>query len=287
MRRIDCHFWYNSVEIAETLVQSLQPPCHSEPHAVTGEHMNIHRMFSDRSDLYSRIRPQHPREIYDYLAEVTPCNGLAWDCACGNGQVALDLVKHFDRVEATDISREQISQAPSIDGVKFSVVESESTLFDDQIFDLVCVGQALHWFDYDRFWPELDRLLKPGGIFAAWGYNFPSMNPDIDEVLEETLYPVIKPYWSDRNRLLWNHYRDVAIPYRRLDAPHFTFSIEWDLAELLTYIHTWSAVRRCMDALGDSFYTEACERVRKLWGNESKRREIRMDFCFLATQKET
>ncbi len=165
--------------------------------------------------------------------------------------------------------------------------EAESTSFEDHVFDLACVGQALHWLDYDRFWPELDRLLKPGGIFAAWGYIFPNMNQELDDVLEETLYPVIKPYWSARNQLLWNHYEDVNVPYLRLDTPEFKFSIEWNLIELLTYVHTWSAVRRCMESLGDGFYTETCERVRKVWGSKSTRREIRMDFCFLATQKQS
>ena len=248
--------------------------------------MDTRKLFSDKSDLYARSRPRHPSDIYAYLAEVTPHRGLAWDCACGNGQVALDLVKHFDRVEATDISQEQIAQAPRIEGVNFSVTEAESTSFENQTFDLICVGQALHWFDYAKFWPEVDRLLKPGGVFAAWGYIFPSMNREIVEVLEETLYPVILPYWSERTRLLWNHYRDVEIPYRRLDSPRFDFSVEWNLDELLAYIHTWSAVRRCMEAQGDAFYTEACNSLGKLWGTKSKRRLIKMDFCFIATQKE-
>ncbi|MEM9659812.1 MAG: SAM-dependent methyltransferase, partial [Planctomycetota bacterium] len=79
--------------------------------------MTIHRMFSDKADLYARIRPRYPREIYDFLAKATPCHDLAWDCACGNGQVASDLAKYFDRVAATDVSQEQLSQAPPVDGV--------------------------------------------------------------------------------------------------------------------------------------------------------------------------
>ena len=247
--------------------------------------MEDHRLFSDRSDLYASARPRHPREIYDYLAAVAPRREAAWDCACGNGQVALDLIKHFDRVEATDVSEEQIAQAPKTDGVTFAVSPSESTPFADHAFDLVGVGQALHWFDYDRFWPELDRVLRPGGVFAAWGYVFPNMNADLDGVLAETLYPVIEPYWSDRNRLLWNHYRDIAIPYQRLDTPAFTFSVSWTRAQLLAYIRTWSAVGRCIDDRGDGFYIDACERVRRVWGDPSQPREIRMDFCFVASQK--
>ncbi|WP_390616018.1 class I SAM-dependent methyltransferase [Botrimarina colliarenosi] len=97
---------------------------------------------------------------------------MAWDCACGNGQVAVGLAEYFGRIEATDVSAEQISNAPTVEGVHFSVSESESTPFDDQSFDLVCVGQALHWFDYDRFWSELDRVLKPGGVLRRGGMFF-------------------------------------------------------------------------------------------------------------------
>ena len=30
---------------------------------------------------------------------------------------------------------------------------------------------ALHWFDYDEFYPELDRILTPGGVFAAFCFS--------------------------------------------------------------------------------------------------------------------
>ena len=249
--------------------------------------MDHHRVFSDNSDLYARIRPRYPSGIYEFIARATPQHVVAWDCACGNGQVAVDLKRFFDQVEATDISEEQISHTMAVEGVRFSVQAAESTDFDNQAFDTICVGQALHWFDYEKFWPEVDRLLKPNGVFVAWGYIFPNMNPAIDNVLNDTLYPVIAPFWSERNRLLWNHYRDVQIPYHRLDVPQFKFVIDWNLEELLAYICTWSAVQRCMDALGDAFYTETCHKVSELWGDKATRQRIEMGFCFIATQKKT
>jgi ubiquinone/menaquinone biosynthesis C-methylase UbiE len=48
------------------------------------------------------------------------------------------------------------------------VQSAESTTFIDESFDAVCVAQALHWFDYELFWPEVQRVLKPSGVFAAW-----------------------------------------------------------------------------------------------------------------------
>ena len=249
--------------------------------------MNIHNLFADKSDLYAAARPQYPEEIYTFLKQVAPSHDLAWDCACGNGQVASDLARYFERVEATDVSREQISNASKTDRVSYSVSESESTPFEDGIFDLVCVGQALHWFDYERFWPELDRVLKPNGVFAAWGYLFPNVNSEIEEVLRTNFYPVIEPYWSNRNQILWNRYQDISIPYQLLDSPEFTFATSWNLDQFLMYLHTWSAVRRCMDSIGDAFFITTYEKVRQQWGDAAMRREVKMGFCFLAARKES
>jgi SAM-dependent methyltransferase len=38
--------------------------------------------------------------------------------------------------------------------------------------DLVTVGQALHWFELPQFYAEVSRILKPGGVFAAFGEVF-------------------------------------------------------------------------------------------------------------------
>ncbi len=37
----------------------------------------------------------------------------------------------------------------------------------DAAVDAVLVGQALHWFDLTRALPEIVRVLRPGGVFAA------------------------------------------------------------------------------------------------------------------------
>ena len=37
--------------------------------------------------------------------------------------------------------------------------------------DLVTVAQALHWFDKDLFYAECQRILRKGGVLAAYGYG--------------------------------------------------------------------------------------------------------------------
>ena len=39
--------------------------------------------------------------------------------------------------------------------------------------DIVTASQAMHWFDADRALPEIARLLRPGGVFAAYDCDWP------------------------------------------------------------------------------------------------------------------
>ncbi|OAA60833.1 Methyltransferase type 11 [Cordyceps fumosorosea ARSEF 2679] len=41
----------------------------------------------------------------------------------------------------------------------------------DHSVDLVVSGQAAHWFDYSKAWPEIARVVKPGGSMVFWGYK--------------------------------------------------------------------------------------------------------------------
>ena len=60
------------------------------------------KTFDDESEKYSLNRPKYPKEIYEYINAHCRLHDVAWDCACGNGQVAVDLVKYFDKIEASD-----------------------------------------------------------------------------------------------------------------------------------------------------------------------------------------
>ena len=82
---------------------------------------------------------------------------MAWDCACGNGQVARHLVKFFQSVEASDMSENQIEHAYRHERINYSVQKSESTVFPDSCFDLICVAEAIHWFDIPKFYDEVRR----------------------------------------------------------------------------------------------------------------------------------
>src|SRR5215216_3947037 len=67
--------------------------------------------FSKQAADYARFRPRYPREMFEYLGTIAPSRKVAWDCATGNGQAAVELAEVFDRVVATDASEKQIANA--------------------------------------------------------------------------------------------------------------------------------------------------------------------------------
>src|SRR5680860_585604 len=100
--------------------------------------------FSIASDKYARFRPVYPKELYDYLVSLVPDRKKAWDCGTGNGQVARELANFFDQVFASDISKEQIKNAPPNGKIIYLVQKAENTSFPDNTFDLITVAQAIH-----------------------------------------------------------------------------------------------------------------------------------------------
>jgi ubiquinone/menaquinone biosynthesis C-methylase UbiE len=191
--------------------------------------MDHHQYFSQDSDLYASVRPQYPPQLFYYLAELCEQHQEAWDGACGNGQAAISLTSFFHKVQATDISEAQIEHAIPNPSVSYSIQPSEQTNFQENQFDLVCIAQALHWFDFGLFWPEVKRVLKPGAIFAAWGYAWFMIDEQIDKAIQQEFLEILQPYWAEQNKLLWDHYRGVPFPFQQIESPKVEMVVNWKL----------------------------------------------------------
>lgn len=73
--------------------------------------MNFEDHFSELAETYSRYRPSYPKKLFEYLASICKQHQLAWDCGTGNGQAAISLADYFDKIIATDASKEQLEQS--------------------------------------------------------------------------------------------------------------------------------------------------------------------------------
>jgi SAM-dependent methyltransferase len=207
--------------------------------------MEARSTFTLASDAYARNRPVYPPELYSWIASRCSARRAAWDCGTGNGQAAAALSAYFDRIDATDISTEQIEHGFQASNVSYSAQPAERTSFPDESFDLITVAQALHWFDFNRFWPEVRRTARPGAFFCAWGYSWFQSGAKLEELFVNPLLALLEPHWAMNNHLLWNGYRneDIGFPFPRIDTPSFAIATDWTIAEFIDYVGTWSAYK--------------------------------------------
>lgn len=244
-------------------------------------------MFGGHAKLYASARPTYPKEIYAYLTSLCNEHTKVWDCATGTGQAALALSKYFKQVYATDISAQQIQAANQAENIIYSVASAEESGFGDEAFDLVTVAQALHWFDYVNFWPEVDRVLKPNGMFVAWGYDWTKIDFDIDFQLNKNLFELLANYWNPKAKILWGGYKPekVSFPYELIETPNFSIELHWNFEQLFQYFLSWSATQAYIKDNGTEAINHAKQQVQKVWGNPEDTKLIHWPVHMLVGKK--
>src|SRR4051794_21677502 len=146
--------------------------------------MSFKDHFSGHAAVYASFRPGYPAALFDFATSLAPGRSLAWDCATGNGQATAGLAERFARVIATDASAAQLAQATPHPRIEYRQAPAEQSGLADRSVDLVTVATALHWFDFDRFYAEAERVLIPGGALVAWAYNLPRVSPELDVLMD-------------------------------------------------------------------------------------------------------
>lgn len=235
---------------------------------------NFKDNFSKQSDVYLKHRPTYPDELFTYLSGLTEKHELAWDCGTGNGQAAHGLVEYYDKVYATDASQKQIENAIPHSQITYGVEPAEQTTLEDQTVDLLTIAIALHWFDHDSFYTEVRRVLKPGGIIAAWTYRLPSVSSEIDKVVQSFHDEVVDSHWSKENRLVSDGYKTLPFPFEEITNPVFTMRKNWSLDDLLGLVRSWSAIQRIINGTGKNPIPELEEELLKIWGDRESEKEM-------------
>ena len=228
--------------------------------------------FSVTAPDYERSRPRYPDGLFDLIASLVADRERAWDCATGTGQAAGPLHERFGHVVASDASCDQIGHAVVPSGVELFVAKAEQVPLIDACVDLIAVAQALHWFDLEAFFAEATRVLKPGGILAAWTYKLDAVTKAIDAVMQTFYREVIGPYWPPERRFVEDGYASIVFPLSKTKSISMPMSAEWTVDHLLRYIGTWSAVKRYRDVNGGDPLAIIGNDLRLAWGNEEVRR---------------
>jgi SAM-dependent methyltransferase len=228
--------------------------------------------FSRQSDAYSRYRPGYPAELIDFFAGLADRAGAVVDCATGNGQAAVDLAAHFDRVVAVDASRRQLALARPHPKVHYVAATAERLPLRNRSVVMVAAAQAAHWFDFERFHAECRRVLVPGGVVALWSYEKFRIDPGLDAAVDRFYSDVIGPYWPPERRYVEQGYRTLPFPFAEIPAPTFALRTDWDLDRMMGYLATWSAVQRYKDAGNGDPLPRLRDDLEQFWSGSGERR---------------
>ena len=228
--------------------------------------------FSKQSDLYSKFRPGYPKQLFEFLLPLLPVKKSAWDCGTGNGQLAVTLSKYFTEVYATDISAAQITNATKKKNIIYSVQSAEDTKLPDNKFDLITVAQAIHWFDFEKFYRQVNKTLKHGGIIAIIGYDVFKINKEIDLLINEFYRKTTGPYWDKERIHIDHHYTNIPFPFKEIDTPDFAMNYNWEFEQVIGYLNTWSAVQHYIRKNNENPVEKFSDELQKVWSNVLKRK---------------
>ncbi|XP_024403115.1 uncharacterized protein [Physcomitrium patens] len=243
-------------------------------------------LFSKQAREYALARAIYPKSLFSYLASLTPSHAVAWDVGTGSGQAAVQLADHYEKVVATDASKQQIQQAAQRPNITYAVTnphlteeEVRTLVGDAETVDLVVCAQALHWFDLDNFYGHVKRVLRrPGGIIAAWTYQTPSVSPAVDAVLHDFNEKVFQD-WAPQVRYIEEEYKSISFPFQPVVGSKLTttgpFQFEATkqatLNEYLTHLRSWSAVQKAIDSGREVLNEQQQKLFADAWGDTPHR----------------
>jgi SAM-dependent methyltransferase len=237
--------------------------------------MTFEDHYSGHADAYARHRPRYPDALFAWLASVIPGRALAWDAGTGNGQVAAALTAYVDRVVATDASADQLARAVPHERVTYELAPADRVSLPDGSVDLITAGAAAHWFELEGFYREVRRVGKKGAVVALFSYGPRDFADAVAPVVHRFQEEVLAGFWPERIHYVHDRYATLPFPFDELAVPPLAMTAEWNLAELLAFLDTWSASQRFLRERGTRAIDEIAPELAEAWGDPTVRRELR------------
>ena len=233
--------------------------------------MSFKDHFSTQAKTYAAARPTYPPALFSALAQRCARHDLAWDAGAGNGQASVALADHFARVVATEPSEAQIASATPHPQVEYHRSAETAPMLADASVDLVTVAQAAHWFDRPKFYAEVRRVLRPGGVVALWAYELSGITPEIDAAVLRFYRGPIDQYWPPERAHIENGYRSIEFPFAEEAFPLAVMTLDWTLPQFAGYLRSWSAVVRFQKDKGFDPVAILESELTPLWGEGARR----------------
>jgi SAM-dependent methyltransferase len=136
---------------------------------------------------YDRFRPRPPRALLDLLCRYARVERprLVVDLGCGTGLSTRAWSGIAECVVGIEPNPAMLGVAEQAPGVEYREAFAQETGLPNGTAEIVTASQSLHWMEPEPTFAEAARILRPGGVFAAYDYDWrPAVDPDLDQALE-------------------------------------------------------------------------------------------------------
>jgi SAM-dependent methyltransferase len=147
--------------------------------------------LSSFAESYDRYRPRPPEALLELLGRLARAEppALVVDLGSGTGLSTRAWAGRAERVVGIEPNEEMRSVAVRRGGgVEYLAASSAETGLPGACADIVTCSQSLHWMEPEPTFAEVGRILRPGGVFAAYDYDaVPVVDPEVDAAYEAVM----------------------------------------------------------------------------------------------------
>ena len=193
-------------------------------------------IWTGKASSYDRARPTPPSALLDLLTQLIqlPHPALVVDVGSGTG---LSTAIWGERVQwvigiepNADMRKEAVRKVegyPYAAHIEYREGLAHQTGLPDGCADIVTAAQSFHWMEPTATLAEIARILRPGGLFAAYDYDWPpTIHWELDGLAQEVgrrLVELIRERKEDQNLKIWS--KDRHLDHMR-ESAHFRFTRE-------------------------------------------------------------
>lgn len=258
----------------------------------SGNERDFGRLFNEVPELYDRLRPGYPDEMFEDLAAITSLDegSSVLEVGCGTGQATRSLVRFGYQVTAVEagadlaaLARQRLAAFPN--------VEVETSTFEEwdhrgRRFDVLVAASSWHWVAPSVGWPRAHEVLLPGGWVALLG-NIVVRRPGEPEVYAETAdlherYAPGNPGWG--HPPFEDEVRATTEGWGPVDDPGGLFGpttvrwypmVQWfDGQGFADLLRTASLYRKLDASVREPLLDAVAERIRTRMGDRAPRRYL-------------
>ncbi len=222
---------------------------------MTGGHLWADRwkdtgeVFEGLSRDYDRYRPSYSACCLDWLGASAGAVRRLADVASGTGILTRQLRRAFPGalVFGVEAGRGMLEAAAArrTPDLHWLGARAEALPLAEGAVDLVTAGQAVHWFDRERFYAECGRVLRPGGMLAILNNNRIGESP-VAETFETALEAVSPGYRRGYRTIDTQGELDSIPAARHVTRRSFAWSWDRTFGEFLGYVRSMSHFRAAL-----------------------------------------